>query len=200
MQAIDIDGDGVEEVAICIDQNFLILKFNGNKNHHTYEVYYIKQNELATNEVGSNYYGAIMYDLLNDGNFQIHISMNHILYQQNIFRHMTRIYKPDSTTSANIDDDLIPNSTVLYQNYPNPFNPTTELKFEMSQLSNISIKVYNILGKEITTLLEKNLPAGEYIIQWDGKDNKGNLLPGGVYFIQMKAGEYRQTIKTIFLK
>ena len=56
------------------------------------------------------------------------------------------------------------------------------------------------LGKEIKLLLEDFLPAGEYTIQWDGKDDKGNVLPGGVYFIQMKAGEYQQTIKTVLLK
>src|SRR5690606_37765097 len=50
IQPIDIDGDGIEEVAICIDENFLILKFNGSENHHTYEVYYIKKNELNVEE------------------------------------------------------------------------------------------------------------------------------------------------------
>src|SRR5690606_31033291 len=180
IQPIDIDGDGVEEVAICIDQNFLILKFNGSKNHHTYEVYYIKQNELATNEVGSNYYGAIMYDLLNDDEMEILISMNHIIFQQNIFRHLTKIYKPDSLTSV-LDNELLPTDVKLYPNYPNPFNPETNIKFRLNKSETVSIKVYNILGKEMKILLEENLPVGGYTIHWDGKDNKGNQLAGGVY-------------------
>jgi hypothetical protein len=100
MQVVDIDNDGTEEIAVCIDGNFIILKFNGSQNHQTYEVYYIKQNELANDTVGSNYYGAVMSDLLNDGKKEILISMNHILYQQNVYRHITRIYIPDSTTSV----------------------------------------------------------------------------------------------------
>lgn len=48
MQAVDIDNDGTEEIAVCIDDNFLILKFNGSRDHHTYELYYIKQNDLLT--------------------------------------------------------------------------------------------------------------------------------------------------------
>jgi len=115
MQAVDIDNDGTEEIAVCIDGNFVILKINGSQNHQTYEIYYIKQNELANDTVGSNYYGAVMSDLLNDGKKEILISMNHILYQQNIFRMMTRIYKPDSTTSVN-SDLILPVETNLYQN------------------------------------------------------------------------------------
>ena len=199
MQAVDIDNDGRDEVAVCIDENFLILKFNGSENHHTYEVYYLKQNELATNEVGSNYYGAILYDLLNEGNYEILISMNHIIPQQSIYRHLTRIYKPDSITFID-DEKPVPTSIELYQNYPNPFNPATKVNFNLSKASWVWLKIYNILGEEIKLLLDESLPAGEHSVQWNGKDDKGNILPGGVYFIQLKAGEYRHTIKAVLLK
>ncbi|MBK7379159.1 MAG: VCBS repeat-containing protein [Ignavibacteriales bacterium] len=199
MQAVDVDNDSTEEIAVCIDGNFIILKFNGSKNYQTYEVYYIKQNELANDTVGSNYYGAVIADLLNDGKKEILISMNHILYQQNVYRHITRIYKPDSSTSVS-SDQILPVETDLYQNYPSPFNPSTNIKFRISESGNVSIKIFNVLGKEIRTLLEKNLPAGEHSVQWNGKDDRGNLLPGGVYFIQMIAGSYQKTIKTILLK
>ena len=199
MQAIDVDNDGTEEVAICIDDNFLILKFNGSENHQTYEVYYIKQNELANDTVGSNYYGALMSDLLNDGEKEILISMNHILYQENIFRTMTWIYKPDSLTNV-YSDPILPIETSLYQNYPSPFNPCTNLKFRISETGNVFIKIYNVLGKEIKKILQEDLPAGEHNIQWNGKDNLGSTLPSGVYFIQMIAGSYQKTIKTILLK
>ena len=199
MQAVYIDNDGTEEIAVCIDGNFVILKFNGSQNHQTYEVYYIKQNELANDTVGSNYYGAVMSDLLNDGKKEILISMNHILYQQNVYRHITRIYIPDSTTSVN-SDLILPVETNLYQNYPNPFNPSTNIKFRISETGNVSIKIYNVLGKEIKQLLQENLPSGEHNIQWDGKGNEGSTEPSGIYFIQMIAGSYQKTIKTILLK
>ena len=200
MQAVDIDNDGIDEVADCIDGNFLILKFNGSQNHQTYEVYYIKQNELATEEVGSYYYGAVMYDLLNNGKKEILISMNHILYQQGIYRHLTRVYKSDTLTSIADDKFSIPRSIILYQNYPNPFNPATQIKFALNQSSEVSIRIFNILGKEIRMLLKNDLPIGEHTIRWDGKDDKGDTLPGGVYFIQMKAVSYQKTIKAVLLK
>jgi hypothetical protein len=200
MQAIDVDGDGTEEVAVCIDDNFLILKFNGSKNYHTYEVYYIKQNELNTEGEYQIYTGAIMYDLQNTGEYEILISMRHIIEgQPTIGRFLTKIYKHDSTTSVN-DDKILPTSLKLYQNYPNPFNPSTNIKFSLDKSEIVSIKVYNILGKEIKLLLKENLPPGEHKIQWDGKDNEGSPLPSGIYFIQMKAGEYQQTIKSVLLK
>ncbi len=202
MQAIDVDDDGTEEVAICIDDNFLILKFNGSENHQTYEVYYIKKNELNTSEEWQTYFGAILYDFLKDGEPEILISMAHTINTQPniISRGVTKIYKPDSTTSINDDGEILPNTTMLYQNYPNPFNPQTKINFELNKLEKVSIKVYNVLGKEIKQLLQENLPSGEHNIQWDGKDNLGITLPSGIYFIQMIAGSYQKTIKSILMK
>ena len=203
MQAVDIDNDGTEEIAVCIDENFLILKFNGSKDHHTYEIYYIKKNELNSIEEYQVYVGSTMYDLRNTGEYEILISMYHsIEVQPNNYntRYVTKIYKPDSTTSINDDGEILPMSIMLYQNYPNPFNPQTNIKFELNKLEEVSIKIYNVLGKEIKQLLQENLPSGGHNIQWDGKDNEGNSLPSGIYFIQMIAGSYQKTIKTVLLK
>jgi len=104
------------------------------------------------------------------------------------------------TGIIDLPSTIFPDNFTLYQNYPNPFNPTTTVSFTVNQSINTSIKVYNILGKEITTLVEETLSTGEHTVQWNGKDHKGNLLPGGVYFIQMIAGSYQKTIKTILLK
>jgi hypothetical protein len=198
MQAVDIDGDGTNEIAVCIDDNFLILKFNGSINNQTYELYYIKQNDLWTQEEWTTYYGAIMYDLTRNGDYEILISMSHTLALQT-GRFLTKIYKPDSTSNVT-KDNFLPKTNKLYQNFPNPFNPSTNIKFSLIEIEDVSIRVYNILGKEIKLLLDKNLPAGEYTIQWDGKDDKGNIVPVGVYFIQMKADNYQHTIKSVLLK
>lgn len=204
MQPIDIDNDGAAEVAVCIDDNFLILKFNGSKDHHTYEIYYTKKNELITEEEYQVYFGATMYDLNNDGKYEILISMAHTIQEPNIIsRSVTKIYKPDSLTSV-ISDAIIPNSINLNQNYPNPFNPITKIRFEINQFSITSIKVFNILGKEIETLLEKELSPGNYTIDWEAKGSNGQLLSSGTYLIRLsaisKAGNYTQTIKALLLK
>ncbi|MFA4923081.1 MAG: VCBS repeat-containing protein, partial [Ignavibacteriaceae bacterium] len=78
IQTLDVDKDGIDEVAICIDGNFLILKFNGNKNHQTYEVFYIKKNELALAGGNSVYYGATMYDLTGDGKEELIINLDNV--------------------------------------------------------------------------------------------------------------------------
>jgi hypothetical protein len=186
---------------ICIAANVIILKFAGSENHQKYEVFYIKQNRIP----GITYYGATMYDLDNDGKEEIIISMQN--YPNTGHRLLSAIYKPDSTTNVIREVPETPEKYFLYQNYPNPFNPSTIIKFSVSDHSFVSIKVYNILGKEIKLLLEENLPAGEHNAQWNGKDNEGIPLPTGIYFIQMRAipkgrqaGEYQQTIKTLLLK
>ena len=94
----------------------------------------------------------------------------------------------------------------MFQNYPNPFNPITNIKFALPFVSNINIKIYNTLGKEIKELLNENRLSGEFEITWDGTDNQRNKVSSGVYFITMQANNInsnlplRKTIKAILLK
>lgn len=207
MEVIDIDGDGTEEVAICIDGYFMLLKFNGTVNHHTYEVYYIKKNELDTSVEYQTYFGATMFDVENDGEMEILISMAHTIPVQppiyNRSRGVTKIYKPDSTTSVD-DETIVPFILELHQNYPNPFNPVTNIRFGTNQTSKVSLRVYNVLGKEIITMLESEISPGNYTIDWEARDSNGLLLPSGVYFIKLSAnntaGNYTQVIKALLLK
>jgi hypothetical protein len=88
----------------------------------------------------------------------------------------------------------------LYQNYPNPFNPSTKIKFEIPDQGRtvrnlITLKVYDVLGDEITTLVNEELPAGEYEVEFDATG-----LPSGIYFYQLKVGSFIQTKKMVLLK
>ncbi len=83
----------------------------------------------------------------------------------------------------------------LSQNYPNPFNPSTKIEFSVSKASQVSLKVYNILGKEITTLVSKYLAPGEYKVNFNGID-----LPSGVYVYKLSAGTFSDIKKMILLK
>ena len=111
-------------------------------------------------------------------------------------------------TLVSVEDEtlLIPSEFNLFQNYPNPFNPVTSIKFVLPIKSNINIKIYNTLGKEIKELLNETRLSGEYEITWDGTDNYRNKVSSGVYFITMQANNsnnnlpFRKTIKTILLK
>ena len=89
----------------------------------------------------------------------------------------------------------IPSDFKLDQNYPNPFNPSTKIKYAIPQLSFITLKVYDILGREIETLVNTEKPAGAYVVKFDG-----HSLPSGVYFYRIQAGDFVDTKKFILLK
>jgi hypothetical protein len=105
-------------------------------------------------------------------------------------------------------DNNIPEEFELYQNYPNPFNPSTKIKFtiptviagvaKQSQL--VILKVYDILGNEIATLVKEEKPAGEYEVEFNGHSDEGQNLPSGIYFYQLRIGNFISTKKMILLK
>ncbi|MCZ7608682.1 MAG: T9SS type A sorting domain-containing protein [Ignavibacterium sp.] len=196
MQAVDIDNDGTEEIAICIDDNFLILKFNGNKDHQSYKLDYIKQAEQYPNGEFIVYYGATLNDLLNDGQFEILISRVHIIEQtaNNLGKYETRIYQPDSTTSIN-EKTIIPIKNNLYQNYPNPFNPVTSIQYAIGSKQFVSLKIFNALGEEAASLVNEEKSAGFYKI-----DFNASHLSSGIYYYKIIAGDFVQTRKMILIK
>jgi len=77
---------------------------------------------------------------------------------------------------------------VLSQNYPNPFNPTTSISYTIPENGLVTLKVYNLLGEEVKTLVDKNLVSGSYSATWDGTNNAGNKISSGQYIYRLKAG------------
>lgn len=94
----------------------------------------------------------------------------------------------------------LPLSYLLSQNYPNPFNPSTVIKFSIPVKEFVSIKVYDIIGREIKTLLSEYTNAGMYLLYWDGSDNTGMQVSSGTYIYRMTAGSYAESKKMIYLK
>jgi len=82
-----------------------------------------------------------------------------------------------------------------YQNYPNPFNPVSHLEFGISDLGFVSLKVYDVLGREIKTLVNEIKPAGTYKIEFDGSN-----FASGVYFYRLEAGDFIQTKRMVLVK
>jgi len=97
-------------------------------------------------------------------------------------------------------NNVPPASFELLQNYPNPFNPITNIKFEVSEPSDISIKVYNLLGQDVATVFEGQKDVGRYVVQWDGRDRYGVQMPTGVYFYRMKVGTFVRTKKMVLIR
>jgi len=94
----------------------------------------------------------------------------------------------------------VPAHFSLSQNYPNPFNPNTKIKFDIPSVGNgldrsVKLTVYDILGKEVTTLVNENLQPGSYEATWDALN-----FPSGVYFYKLSAGDYTETKKMLLVK
>ncbi len=88
----------------------------------------------------------------------------------------------------------------LAQNVPNPFNPTTQLGYQIAADVRVTLAVYDVAGKLVQTLVDKQQSAGGYTETWDGHDNKGRLVSSGVYFYRLTAGDYVQTRRMVMLK
>ncbi len=92
-------------------------------------------------------------------------------------------------------DIKIPLTFRLEQNFPNPFNPGTEISFVLSESSQIKLQIFDLLGKEIFTLIDSKYNAGYHSIRWDGRDNDGRLVPSGVYLYQLQGRNFIQAKK-----
>ena len=94
----------------------------------------------------------------------------------------------------------VPNSYSLSQNYPNPFNPTTKIQFGLPLAENVQLTIYDILGREIRTLVNERYEAGSYSVQWDGKNNAGKYIASGMYLYRIHAGNFVSTKKMMMMK
>ena len=98
------------------------------------------------------------------------------------------------------DAGNLPGTYALSQNYPNPFNPTTQIAFDLPTKSQVSLTVYNVLGQQVTTLVNEKLAAGKYEADWDGRSSEGNQVASGIYFYRLHTENFTQTKKMILLK
>jgi hypothetical protein len=92
----------------------------------------------------------------------------------------------------------VPEKYFLYQNYPNPFNSVTKIQFDVPSVvtgHDLSLRIYDILGREAATLVNEQLKPGTYQVEWDGTN-----FPSGVYFYRLQAGDYAETKKLVLLK
>ena len=97
-------------------------------------------------------------------------------------------------------EEGMPQSYELSQNYPNPFNPSTLIKYSLPEAGYVTLKIYNMLGQEVRTLLSTQSNAGVYTINWNGRDNFGHRVSSGAYIYQLVSGNFVQTKKMVLLK
>jgi hypothetical protein len=105
------------------------------------------------------------------------------------------IYDFNFDHPTSLENEEIPVEYPLYQNYPNPFNPITTIKYQIPELTFVTIKVFDVLGNEIDLLVNAEKPIGSYEVEFDGSE-----LTSGIYFYKIQAGDFVETKKMVLLR
>ena len=188
--ARDFNNDGTEEIFIVFNEFKFILEFAGEPNKHNYDVIYYG---IVKPENPFIYMDNVtVYDVFNRGQQEIIVSL--LEGTQTNYFHRTYIYTNELPTDVK-NELIISDDYFLYQNFPNPFNSITKIKFSIPKLDIVKIKIYDILGNEIRTLLNDSKTTGHYEIEFDA-----NNLPSGIYFYRIISGSYSETKKMILLR
>jgi hypothetical protein len=94
----------------------------------------------------------------------------------------------------------VPEEFALYQNYPNPFNPVTTINYDLPQQTHVNLLIYDILGREVATLVNKDMSAGYQSVIWNTYNNMGMPVSAGIYFYQVQTKDFVKTKKMVLLK
>lgn len=98
------------------------------------------------------------------------------------------------------ENQQVPRSFLLWQNYPNPFNPVTQIRYQLPRRERVEVTIFNLLGQKVRTLVDDWEPAGYHTACWDGRDEGGKEVAGGVFFCRMEAGRFSDVKKMLLLK
>ncbi|MDP2984736.1 MAG: FlgD immunoglobulin-like domain containing protein, partial [Candidatus Latescibacter sp.] len=139
-------------------------------------------------------------ELIEDGisNVVINIFTNEVTANVSHFSNIALAPRPTFVEETSMNS--LPKSIDLFQNYPNPFNASTTISYFLYTPGEIDITVYNSLGNEIKKLIHTKQIPGKYSIIWNGKNNQGNEVTSGIYFVRMKNDTYIINSKILFLK
>jgi photosystem II stability/assembly factor-like uncharacterized protein len=150
-------------------------------------VYRSRDHGVSWTLINSGIVAFVSSFTINDSGY-IYTGTENYLYGGGVFKSI------EPTTSIK-ENNFTPVSFSLAQNYPNPFNPTTNFRFQISDLGFVSLKIYNIFGSEIATLVNEILPAGNYEREWNAE-----IFSSGMYFYRLQSGSISETKKLILLK
>ncbi len=110
------------------------------------------------------------------------------------------IHLTESAHFAGKEIHQTPKTFALNQNYPNPFNPETLISFQLPEATNVILKIYNLLGDEIYSLIHEQKETGYHQVIWTGKNNLGQEVPSGIYLVKIEAGDFRAYKKMIKIR
>lgn len=154
----------------------------------------VKREEISTWEQNYNHFTG--YIFLTENGSGVSVSAADTLQPDHgVINVMSSAWVVENPTSVKESGDFSPKDYVLNQNYPNPFNPVTTISWKSTSSGRQILKVYNILGKEISTLVDEYRPAGDYEVKFDGSG-----LPSGIYFYKLDCGDFISVKKMTLLK
>ena len=126
--------------------------------------------------------------------------MRYLISREQFKKIYNNNYRIDSTSTSVADNrNSVPSKFLLYQNYPNPFNPTTKIRFQIADFGFVSLKVYDVLGNEVAELVNEEKTPGSYEVEF----SSGLIyqtISTGVYFYQLRAGNFVETKKMLLMK
>ena len=106
-----------------------------------------------------------------------------------------------NTTVASADEgSMLPSEYALFQNYPNPFNPSTQITFDVPTSEVVMLRVYNLLGQDVQTLINKSMAPGRYTVEWNGNDMLNNDVASGVYFYELRGESFISRKKMLLIR
>ena len=98
------------------------------------------------------------------------------------------------------ENGIVPDRIDLAQNYPNPFNPVTAIRYQIPQKATVKLEIFDVLGRKVQTLVNKENLPGSYVVEWDGKTSHGISASTGIYFYSLTVGDRLMTKKMVLLK
>ena len=106
-----------------------------------------------------------------------------------------------NTSVASADDSsLLPSEFALFQNYPNPFNPSTQISFDIPKSEFVTLRVYNLLGQDVKTIINQSMVPGRYTVEWNGNDMLNNDVASGVYFYELRGESFISRKKMLLIR
>jgi len=185
INAVDFDMDGHNDLAtLNQSSNDISILFNNG----------VGDFSLPLNIPSFNYQLLFVCSDL-DGDNDIDMAVGHTSNRVTILLNETYTdMTPDEATGT------LPKTYYLNQNYPNPFNPTTTISFRLPNRALVKLSIYDILGREIRTLINESRSAGFYNINWNGVGNSGYPVASGIYFYQIQIDDFKESKKMILIK
>lgn len=154
---------------------------------------------FAVFNLSSGFNGATLQDTLYVGTYVDAFSSDTVTFAQDASVILPgwgyRVFEQTSASTGIAENPEAPQEFVLKQNYPNPFNPTTLIQYSLSRKQHVLLRIYNLFGQEIATIVDEQKPVGTYSIEFDA-----SMLSSGIYYYQLKAGTFTETKKMILMR